>query len=124
MFRLNMKELFIAFNLNSSEFNNSKGMPYPLLQYLDIIDGKHSRGSHLYRLHSVKEPRYKSVGVPKQSRGYYARNSVKIAPRRHDIFSLGKESTGGRFRLKIGRNSMTAEREKAENCERLIDGND
>lgn len=33
-----MKELFIALNLNSSGFNNSKGMPYPLLQYLDITD--------------------------------------------------------------------------------------
>lgn len=121
---INMEELFIVLNLNWSGFNNSREIPYPLLQYSDITDGERSRGGHLYRLHSVKEPRYKSVGVPKQSRSYYARNSVKIAPRRYDIFSLRKESTGGRFRLGIGGNSMTAEREKVGNYERLIGGND
>lgn len=99
-------------------------MRYPLLQYSNITGRERSRGGHLYRLHSVKEPGYKSVGVPKQSRGYYARNSVKIAPRRYDIFSLRKESTAGRFRLEIGGNSMTAEREEVGNYERLITGND
>lgn len=49
----------------------------------------------------MEERGYKSAGVPKQSRGYYARNSVKIAPRgRHDISLLAKkEHEKGRFRL-------------------------
>lgn len=33
------------------------------------ISGTHSRGGHLYRLHSVKKPRHKSAKVPKRSTG-------------------------------------------------------
>jgi len=35
---LNIEELFIALNLNSGGFNNSREIPYPLLQYSDITD--------------------------------------------------------------------------------------
>lgn len=90
-----MEELFTAFNLNSSGFNNSRRDTVSIITILGHYGRRtFSRGGHLYRLHSAKEPSYKSVGVPKQSGGYYARNSVKIAPRRYDIFSCRKESTG------------------------------
>jgi len=112
----------VAFNSNSNGFSNSRKLPYPLLQYSRTLSRTFTWRSFVSTSFSERA-RYKSVGVPKQSRGYYARNSVKIAPRRYDIFSRRKESTGGRFRLEIEGNLMTTEREKVGNYERLIGGN-
>lgn len=108
---------------NSSRFNVI-WKKYRIYIIMRTLLDRNARVAVICRLHSVKELKYKSAGVPKQSRSYYTRNSVKIAPPQYNIFPLGKESTSEWFHWENGGNSMTTKREELGNYERLIGEND